>query len=134
MSKKAKAKSTARTKSSKATKPTKGGPPDPRLHAFVRSLYEKPALLKKFNAGDKARQKVIDGANLSSAHKDLLKKGCVPDIIGAMAGAAPPMPNADAFNIMVNCCDVMKCDHPECHALTDATKARAPKAKTPKKK
>jgi hypothetical protein len=133
MAKKAKPKSTAKAKSGKQNPAAaKAGTPDPRLHAFLRNLYVKPKLLQKFNAGDKSRQKVIDGADLSDDHKALLKKGCVPDILGAMVGA-PPTPSSAAFTLMIDCCDVMKCGHPECHALTDAAKAKTPKSKTPKK-
>jgi hypothetical protein len=133
MAKKAKPKSTAKAKSGKQNPAAiKVGTPDPRLHAFLRDLHTKPKLLQKFNAGDKSRRKVIDDADLSDEHKDLIKKGCVPDILGAMVGA-PPKPASAAFTLMIDCCDVMKCGHPECHALTGAAKAKAPQAKKPKK-
>jgi hypothetical protein len=105
-----------------------------RLHQFFRGIYQDPEKADQFNGGPKARQKLVDASDLSAAHKKLIKRGCIPDVIHALVGA--PAIAAD-LNMVVECCQPsIACRHPECHALrTAAAPSRATaKAKPAKKK
>jgi len=94
-----------------------------RLHQFFRGLYQDPDKADQFNGGPKARQKLLDASDLSAAHKKLIKRGCIPDVIHALVGA--PSLAAD-YMVSVDCQDSIACGHPECHALKDAVAARGP--------
>lgn len=96
-----------------------------RLHQFFHGLYQDPEKADQFNESPKARQKLVDGSDLSAAHKKLIKRGCIPDVIHALVGA--PALSAD-MNMVVECCQPsIACDHPECHALKSAAAQRPAK-------
>jgi hypothetical protein len=102
-----------------------------RLHRFFRGLYQDPKKADQFNGGPKARQKLLAASDLSDAHKKLIKRGCIPDVIHALVGA-PAI--AAAYTSMVDCQDGFACDHPECHALTAAANPAAAKPGAAKRK
>lgn len=106
-----------------------------RLHQFFRGLYQDPDKADQFNGGPKARQKLVDASDLSAAHKKLIKRGCLPDVIHALVGA--PAVSA-AMTMVVDCQTAsIACEHPECQALKAAAQRRgntAAQAKPAKRK
>ena len=97
-----------------------------RLHRFFRGLYADPDKADQFNGGPKARSKLLDASDLSDAHKKLIKRGCIPDVIHALVGA-PKL--AAMYMFAIDCQDGIACKHPECNALQAAAAGRM--AKTP---
>jgi hypothetical protein len=100
------------------------------LPKFFRDLHKNPEKLEQFSAGPEQRAAIIDGSNLSDDHKDVLKKGCVPDIIRAFSGL--PLissPVASAWTT-VDCCDEIGCKHPHCNAFAAAASIPVAKAAT----
>jgi hypothetical protein len=127
----AKKKSKAAAAKSGAKKMTLGG--------FFRTLHQKPQMMDEFSSGPAGRKSVIEKSNLAPEHKKLLKDGCVPDIIRALAGVPATAKVADT-TMVVNCCDTLTCNHPHCAAFSKAAdiyvakKAAAKKPAAKKKK
>jgi hypothetical protein len=104
------------------------------LGKFFRDLHKKPEQLEKFSSGPAGRKEVIDQSNLKPEHKKLLKTGCVPDIIQALAGV-PLSSTADYNTLVVQCCDDKPgCGHPHCEAFSKATAVTITPKTTKKKK
>jgi hypothetical protein len=95
-----------------------------RLHRFFRGLYEDPDKGDQFNGGPKARAKLLAASDLSDAHKKLIKRGCIPDVIHALVGA--PKLAADMM-FSVECQDSIACKHAECNALQAAAAGKLAK-------
>jgi hypothetical protein len=118
----------AKKKAASAPRGRSAAPANPeeteRLHRFFRGLYEDPDKADQFNGGAKARQKLLDASDLSDAHKKLIKRGCIPDVIHALVGA--PKLSA-AMMVAIDCTDSIACKHPECNALQAAAAARTGK-------
>jgi hypothetical protein len=110
-----------------AAKPGSGGqlPEDTqRLHRFFHGLYADPDKADQFNGGPKARSKLLEASDLSDAHKKLIKRGCIPDVIHALVGA-PKL--AATMMFAIDCQDGIACKHPECNALQAAAAGRMAK-------
>ena len=135
--KKSKAKSTAKPAASvksKAAQAKKGSKSKTTLGGFFRALHKNPAQAEKFSSGAAGRKEIIDQSNLASEHKKLLKDGCVPDIIQALAGV-PLAATADFNVLVVQCCDSKPgCGHPHCEAFSRATAVTITPKTTKKKK
>ena len=122
----------AMKKSSTARKSGRGAPnatPEEtqKLHEFFRGLYQDRDRADRYN---KSRAELVDSSDLSDAHKDLIKSGCIPDVIHALVGA--PSITAD-YMISVECQDSICCNHAHCRAFARAAKANAPKKAARKK-
>jgi hypothetical protein len=102
-----------------------------KLHRFFHGLYADPDKADQFNGGPKARQKLLEASDLSDAHKKLIKRGCIPDVIHALVGA-PKL--AAAMMFAIDCQDGIACKHPECNALQAAAAGRMAKKPAPAKK
>jgi hypothetical protein len=100
------------------------------LGGFFRALHRDPETMRKFSTDAKGRKAVIEQSNLAPAHKDLLKSGCVPDIIRALAGIPP---GAEAGYTSVQCCDEITCGHVHCTAFSKAAAIPIGKKTTAKK-
>jgi hypothetical protein len=87
------------------------------LGGFFRALHRDPETMRKFSADAKGRKAVIEQSNLAPAHKDLLKSGCVPDIIRALAGIPAGL---ESGYTSVQCCDEITCGHVHCTAFSKA--------------
>jgi hypothetical protein len=96
------------------------------LPEFFQGLDANPDKLEKFSSSQDGRKEVIEGSNLSDEHKDVLKKGCIPDIIRAFSGL-PPAPEGTGATMAITCCDEMGCKHEHCNAFSQA--AAVPVAK-----
>jgi hypothetical protein len=104
-----------------ARKPTaESGAAD--LAAFFRKLGSQPDLLERFSSSPAGREEVLARFDLSEAHKALLAKGRVRDII---AGLAAAQPTPDTNTVIVSCAshdDRLDCGHDECKAFMEAVK------------
>lgn len=87
------------------------------LAAFFRKLWSRKDLLERFSSGPEARAEVLREFNLAPAHRKVLEKGCVRDIIGALAGVSAPN-----STVVIDSSDVVTCGHAECEAFMSAVK------------
>lgn len=131
MAKKAKARGPANSAKGATPKAPakKSGSKKTTLGGFFRAMHKKPEVMEKFSSGPEGRAEVIDQSNLAPEHKKLLKAGCVPDIIQALAGV-PPSVTAEFNMLVVQCCDEVKCGHPHCEAFSKVTAIPVDKAKS----
>jgi hypothetical protein len=91
-----------------------------RLHAFFRKLYSDPELMEKFGAGPSGRDAAMKGQNLTDEHQNLLRRGCVPEVIRALVGADA---SARTFtSTIVEGHAAIACAHPECQAFARAAR------------
>ena len=108
-----KTKTQAKAKSA-ARKPTaKAGAAD--LAAFFRKLWSQPDLLERFSSSAAGREEVLARFDLSEAHKALLVKGRVRDIIAGLTSA--PTPNTNTIVVSCTDDDRLDCGHDECKAF-----------------
>src|SRR4051794_27343833 len=56
------------------------------LAGFMKKLWTDGKLMDRFTGGMASREKVIEGSNLSPHHKNLVRRGCVNDIMAELAG------------------------------------------------
>jgi hypothetical protein len=115
---KSKAKSSKKP-ASKAARPRTAG--KSALSGFYRKLWSKPDLMEKFTSGPAGRDAVISQSNLTPAHRKLVARGCLRDVMQALAGA-PAV--ASASNTVPNYVHAaaVDCGHPECQAFMNAVK------------
>jgi hypothetical protein len=115
----------------KKSKPKSGAKRKTSLAGFFRTLHKKPGMMEQFASGTEGRKAVIEGSDLAPEHKKLLKSGCVPDIIAALAGVA--VVSTYPGNTSVECCEEIKCGHPHCEAFSKAAAIPIVKNKAAKK-
>jgi hypothetical protein len=116
----------------KKAKPKSGSKGKATLAGFFRTLHKTPGMMEQFSSGAAGRKAVIEQSNLAPAHKQLLKEGCVPDIIAALAGVKVVSTYPD--NTSVQCCEEITCGHRHCHAFSKAAAIPIGKKSTAKKK
>src|SRR5258708_1130499 len=107
-------------KPSKKKSPAKKAAAKIELRAFFRKLWSKPATLDQFSGRREGRDEVLGKFNLSPRHQDMLKRGCMREIIPELAGVTATPANSTVVNSM----DMAECGHPECLAFTSAVKPR----------
>jgi hypothetical protein len=91
------------------------------LGGFYRKLWSKPDLMEKFSSGPAGRDAVIAQSNLTPAHRKLVAKGCLRDVMQALAGAtAVSSANTTVPNYVHDA--GVDCGHPECQAFMNAVK------------
>jgi hypothetical protein len=114
-----KAKSSKKPASKAAARPKTAG--KSALGGFYRKLWSKPDMMEKFSSGPAGRDAVIAQSNLTPAHQKLVAKGCLRDVMQALAGA-PAV--ASANNTVPNYVSAaaVDCGHPECQAFMNAVK------------
>jgi hypothetical protein len=88
------------------------------LAAFFRKLWGQRKQMEQFSADLKRRQEIVDSSNLSAAHKRLLKRGCMKDIMAELAGVKLSAANST----VIEAADVVQCGHPECEAFISASR------------
>lgn len=106
-----------------ARRPTaKGGAAD--LAIFFNELSSQPDLLERFASSPAAREEIVARYALSEAHKALLVKGRVRDIISRLEGAEIA-PAYQTVTVRVSCAadDRLNCDHDDCKAFMMAVKS-----------
>jgi hypothetical protein len=87
------------------------------LAAFFRKLWTQHKD-REFSTNPKRRQEIVESSNLSPAHKRLLKRGCMKDIIAELAGVQLTTANST----VIECADEVECGHPECEAFIAAAR------------
>jgi hypothetical protein len=86
------------------------------LAAFFRKLWSQPDLLERFSSSPAGREEVLARFDLSEAHKAVLVKGRVRDIIARLAGLQP---TPDSNTVIIACADDdrLDCGHDACKAF-----------------
>jgi hypothetical protein len=110
-------------KAKSAREPTaKAGAAD--LAVFFRKLSSQPDLLERFSSSPAGREEILARYDLPEAHKALLVKGRVRDIISRLEGAQIA-PAYQTVIIGVSCADDdrLNCGHDECKAFMVAVKS-----------
>ncbi len=116
----------AKSNKSARRRPARKAAPRVPLATFFRRLWSKPALLERFSSSPEGRAEVLDKFNLHPDHKDMLHRGCVSDVIRALAGvktnAGAKRERMLANSTVINCTDEVDCGHPECGAFAVAVR------------
>lgn len=120
----AKAKAAGRSKAAGKTKTVRKTSPSGGngLAGFFRKLSSQPDTLERFSSSPAGREQVLADSALSAPHKELLAKGCVRDIIGALAGVPTTSVQSNTI-IVTTSANQLACGHPECQAFMEAAKA-----------
>jgi hypothetical protein len=111
-------KAAGRTKTVRKTSPSGGN----GLAGFLRKLSSQPDTLERFSSSPAGREQVLADSALSAPHKELLAKGCVRDIIGALAGVPAATQNNTVIIATANA-NQLECGHAECTAFMTAVKS-----------
>ncbi|HEY6909240.1 MAG TPA: hypothetical protein VI356_07720 [Myxococcales bacterium] len=88
------------------------------LAAFFRKLWGQRKQMEQFSTDPIRRRQIVDGSNLSPAHKRLLRRGCMKDIMAELVGVKLSAANST----IIECADEVECGHPECEAFISATR------------
>jgi hypothetical protein len=104
----------------KVKKPARktGGSKQVGMHEFFKTIWKKRELLEQFGKGGEHREKVLEKFKMKTEHKEILKNGCVRDVIQELAGVRA---TSAAMNTVISSIEDVTCGHAECMAFSKAT-------------